>query len=122
MTHIQVTENVNPSQVVAATYGSLKYAHRIDSQNQLLNGETTLTLSYDLPCWASAVTPEPLFDALDIQSSPVNPAADFAIAVGVLVKGNPMLPCVGSTRNTTAKIVSTDAVEGDFLGFRVIAK
>lgn len=94
----------------------------IDSQEQSANGHTTLTLSYDLPCWATAVAPVPLFDVLEVKGSPINPAADFSIAVGVLVKGNPMNPCAHSDRKTTAKTLNTNAVEGSFLGFHVITK
>ncbi len=93
---------------------------RIDSQEKLADGRTTLTLSFDQPCWANAVAPIPLFDVLDIEGSLINPAAKFSIAVGVLLTGEPMNPCAGSTRKTTVKTINTNAVEGSFLGFPVI--
>lgn len=90
----------------------------ISSQHET-SGQTSLSLEYDLPCWASPVF---AFDAADVIGSHVNPAADFAVAVGLLVKGNPMLPCVGSSRKTISTVVNTNAVEGHFLGLKLVQK
>ncbi|MBI4042000.1 MAG: hypothetical protein HY391_00850 [Deltaproteobacteria bacterium] len=79
--------------------------------------QTELTLSYQLPCWAEYVDN---IEKTVIRGNPMNPAADFEVVVGVLLRGNKLNPCVDSQEKEVTATLNTLAVEGTFLGFKVI--
>lgn len=79
--------------------------------------QTKLTLTYDLPCWAEYVD---TVSKTVILGDVMNPASDFEIVVGVLLRGDLMNPCVGTQKKDASLTLNTNAVEGNFKGFKVI--
>ena len=86
------------------------------------NGQTSVLLEYDRPCWADFVQ---VGSVTDVLGSPVNPAADFKVALSVTLKErndthlcNMMEPAV--SRESAGITVNTNAIEGKFLGLEIV--
>jgi len=86
------------------------------------NGQTSVALNYDRPCWADFVG---VTNVTDILGHPVNPAANFKVAVSIVLRErnashlcNMMEPAV--SRESTATTINTNAVEGKFLGLELV--
>ena len=79
--------------------------------------KTVVKLSYLLPCWADYVGL--IKKTVDI-GDPVSPVSNFEVALGVLIKGDKINPCIGSTLKTITSNLNTFSVEGKFYGFKVM--
>lgn len=87
----------------------------LSNVHKISDTHTGVTLNYEVPCWASAVIP---VESKAILGNPMNPAANMEIAWGMILSGNPMMPCASSTAQSTDVISYTMMAEGHFLGFK----
>lgn len=111
---------VNENQISATEGEDLYFMAnpiRLNNIHDISFGHKGLTLTYEVPCWASKVTP---VTTRITHGNPINPAANTEIAWGMILGGNPMLPCAGTLTAETDVISYVYQAEGQFLGFKTI--
>lgn len=86
------------------------------------DGLTYVALEYDRPCWARFVE---VGSVTDVLGSRVNPAADFKVALSVVLKEKGASHIctheeLAVSRNPAGITVNTNAVEGKFLGLEIV--